>query len=104
LLVDVTGKYLKQKLLLKRLQANGKYRDEQDADGGITSQLGFRLVIDTDGRLRVVHAWTGLPYVRPDEAQIEAESRRRAEDRIRELEAELARLKDKAAPLKRKKK
>jgi Uma2 family endonuclease len=92
ILVDVTGIYLPQRLLLKRLQPDGTWKDEQDPDGGITSQLGFRLIIDNDGQLRMRDAATGEPYARPDEAQAEANARRQAEERIRELEAELHRL------------
>src|SRR5207302_8716731 len=89
-LVDVTGQFLPQRLLLKRLQADGTWRDEQDADGGITSQLGFRLVIDNDGELRVLDAVTGRRYARPDEAEEEAEARRQAEEQ-RQVEAEARR-------------
>ncbi len=32
------------------------WQDEQDADGGITSRLGFRVVIENDGQLRVIDA------------------------------------------------
>ena len=93
ILVDVTGRFLPQRLLLKRLQPDGSWQDEQDADGGVTSRLGFRLLIDPDGRLRVLDAATGKRYIRPDEAETAvAEARRQAEQRIRELEAELARL------------
>jgi Uma2 family endonuclease len=106
ILVDVTGVYLPQRLLLKRLQPDGTWKDEQDPDGGITSQLGFQLIIDHDGQLRMLNAATGEPYPRPNEAQAEArarrqaearlqaeaEARRQAEERNRLLEAELRRL------------
>jgi len=105
ILVDVTGEYLPQRLLLKRLQPDGTWKDEQDPDGGVTSQLGFRLIIDVDGHLRMLNPATGERYARPDEAeaeararrqaeqgmQAEAEARRHAEERIRVLEAELQR-------------
>src|SRR5438128_6147156 len=81
LLVDLTGRYLAERLLLKRLQPNRTWRDERDPDGGVTSQLGFRAIIEKDGRLRLLNAATGRPYVRPDEA----------EQRIRTLEEELSR-------------
>jgi Putative restriction endonuclease len=58
LLVDLSGRFLPERLLLKRLQANGTYRDEKDKDGGVTSQLGFRLIIEADGQLTVVNART----------------------------------------------
>jgi Uma2 family endonuclease len=92
ILVDVTGVYLPQRLLLKRLQPDGTWKDEQDPDGGVTSQLGFRLIIESDGHLRVLNAATGERYVRPNEAEDEARARRQAEERIRALEAELERL------------
>jgi len=103
ILVDVTGKFLKQRLLLKRLQTNRKWKDEVDADGGVTSRLGFRLIIDRDGRLRAIDALTGTPYPRPDEAATEAAARQAAEQKLaaaerklRQLQAELERLRDKS--------
>lgn len=92
LLVDITGRYLPERLLLKRLQPDGTWQDLRDPDGGVTSILGFRVIIDTDRRLRVLDAQTGKRYPRPDEAEAEAEKRRRAEERVRELEAELLHL------------
>lgn len=92
LLVDVTGEMLRQRLLLLRRQRGGGWRDEQDADGGITSRLGFRVVIGDDGLLRLIDTKTGEPYARPEEAQAEAQARRQAEERNRALEEELARL------------
>jgi Uma2 family endonuclease len=89
ILVDVTGRFLAQRLLLKRLQPDGTWKDEQDPDGGVTSVLGFRLIIDADGRLRVLHAATGKRYVRPEEADAAVEQ---AQTRVRDLEAELERL------------
>ena len=77
-----------QSLLLKRLQPDGTWKDEQDPDGGVTSQLGFRLIIDTDGRLRMLDATTGKRYARPDEAEVEASARRQMEERM-QAEAEL---------------
>jgi Uma2 family endonuclease len=91
-LIDVTGRFLPERLQLKRLRRNRTWKDEQDDDGGITSNFGFRFVIDTDGRLRVVDDRTGRPYARPDEAQAEFQARREAEERARILEEELARL------------
>jgi Uma2 family endonuclease len=105
MLVDGTGEFLPQRLLMKRLQDDGTWVDEQDTDGGVSSRLGFRVVLDGDNRLRVIETRTDKPYLRPDEAQAafeearaaceaEAEARRQAEERIRALEAELARLRD----------
>lgn len=99
LLVDPSGMYLSERLLLKRLQHDRTWKDEQDADGGITGRLGFRLIWDSDGRLRVTEAKTGKRYARPDEAQA-------AVDRVAALEAELARQQkvSKKEPPKRRKK
>jgi Uma2 family endonuclease len=83
LLVDVDGRFLPERLLLKRLQPDRTWQDEQDADGGVTSRLGFRVIFDSDARLRVVDKTTGRKYARPDEA----------EARIRALEEELTRVK-----------
>jgi hypothetical protein len=83
LLVDVDGRFLPQRLVLKRLQPDRTWQDEQDADGGVTSRLGFRVIFDSDGPLRIVDRTTGRKYARPDEA----------EARIRALEEELAQLK-----------
>ncbi len=97
LLVDVTGDLLPQKLLLLRRQVNGGWGDEQDADGGITSRFGFRIILDTDGQVSVLDARTGKKYARPADAQAAAEACERAEAQVRELEAELKRLRG-AAP------
>ena len=108
ILVDVSGELLPARLLLKRLQPDGTYKDDQDRDGGVTSTLGFRLIIDSDGELRVLNADTGQRYVRPFEGEREAMARRQAEerahqaeekarqaeDRSRFLEVELQRLRD----------
>ncbi|HTU91663.1 MAG TPA: Uma2 family endonuclease [Gemmataceae bacterium] len=83
LLVDVDGRFLPQRLVLKRLQPDRSWQDEQDADGGVASRLGFRVIFDSDGRLRVSDKTTGRKYARPDEA----------EARIRALEEELTQLK-----------
>jgi Uma2 family endonuclease len=103
LLIDATGELLPERLLLKRRTKRG-WQDTRDVGDGVTSDLGFRVVIEADDRLRVFHAATGRPYPRPDEALTEAEARRRAEDRIRELEAQIARLKAARTPRRGKKK
>jgi Uma2 family endonuclease len=81
-IVDVTGQFLSVRLLLKVLQPDGAWKDVRDPDGGITSQLGFRITIDRDGHARIRDAATGRAYVRPYEAG----------ERVRALEAELAKL------------
>ena len=70
ILVDLSGILLADMLLLKRLQADGSWKDEYpDDQGGVTSELGFRLVIDDDGQLAVVDIESGKRYLRPDEAE-----------------------------------
>jgi Uma2 family endonuclease len=91
-LVDPECQFIGQKVLLMTLQRNRTWKSEHDSDGGITSRLGFRVIIDRDGQIRVTDAATDRPYARPDEAQGEAEARRQAEKRIEELEAQLNRL------------
>jgi Uma2 family endonuclease len=127
ILVDVTGEFLEERLLLRRLQADGGWLDEKDADEGVTSRLGFRVLLDEDGYPRVIDAATNTRYLRPGEAQkaltaaekkasaaertakaaeraakaakkkvkAESEARREAQERVKELEAELARLRGK---------
>lgn len=85
LLADVTGEMLEGRLLLLGRQRDGSWQEEQDEDGGITSRLGFRVVLEADGQLRVIDAKTGKHYARPDEAQAMA-------DKVHALEEELARL------------
>jgi Uma2 family endonuclease len=102
ILVDVTGRFLPQRLLLKRLSENRAWHDEQDPDGGVTSRHGFRLVIEEDGDVRVIETATGRQYARPEEAsaalaraQAEAEARQALEQKLREAEEKLARLQKK---------
>jgi hypothetical protein len=123
ILVDATGRFLPERLLLKRRQSDGSWLDKQDPDGGITSSFGFRVLLDTDGQVCVLNARTGTPYARPDEAQPaldqlaaeerarrkaeknaqkEAKAREEAEEQIRALEEELARLRQKKRKRKRK--
>src|SRR5882724_9966079 len=87
---------LRQRLAILRRQADGRWLDEQDDDGGISSRLGFRLIVDDDGHLRVMNAKSGEPYPRPDEAALklrrvtaaykkEVALRQRAEAELAEL-------------------
>jgi Uma2 family endonuclease len=103
ILVDATGQLLPERLLLKQRVDEQTWNDVQDPDGGVTSRLGFRVVIEEDDLPRVIDGATGRRYLRPGEAhaavaaaqaqtQAEAEARRLAEERVRLLEAELARL------------
>lgn len=94
-IVDIMGIADHGPLLLKRLREDRSWEDVVDSDGGVTSQLGFRVVFDGDGQVRLADAQSGKRFARPDEAQAEADARRQAEERIRALEEELARLKSK---------
>jgi hypothetical protein len=100
IIVDVTGELLPEKLLLKRLQPDDTWKDERDADGGVTSSLGFRLLIDEDGELVALDAKTNKRYVRPDEAQssveAEAKARKQAEKKVREAQKKVHEAEDKA--------
>lgn len=88
LLVDGTGEYLPERLLLKRLEPlTLAWRDERDGDGGVTSRWGFRLIFDADGQVRVVNAGNGQPYLRPDEAHAEHLARLEAEKALMEVES-----------------
>jgi Uma2 family endonuclease len=98
LLVDVSGRFFPPRLQLRRRRGPRSWDRLQDADGGVTSQLGFRIVVEADGQARVLDASTGRRYPRPDEADAEAEARAAAEARVRELEAELARLRGQTPP------
>jgi Uma2 family endonuclease len=93
-LADPTGKFLSQPLLLKRLRPDHTWEDFCDDDGGITSQLGFRIIVDDDGLPRLIDSATNKRYARPDEAQSEADLRREVEEKCRALEAELQRLRE----------
>jgi Uma2 family endonuclease len=90
ILADLTGQFLPQQLLLKRLLPDSAWKDEQDADGGVTSRLGFRILIEGDGQLRLIHAQTGTRYARPEEAQAEADRARTLEKELADLRAQLA--------------
>jgi Uma2 family endonuclease len=82
IVVDVTGQFLPERLMLRRLRPDGTWDLLRDSDGGVTSQFGFRFVVDADEILRVIETATGRRLPRPHEAMT----------RVLELEAELARL------------
>ncbi len=96
LVADPTGQMLAQRLAFLRRRPNGRWQPQQDADGGVTSALGFRVIIEDDGQLRVLDAQTGKRYARPQEAESEAEAKRQAQDKVRQLEEELATLRAKS--------
>lgn len=104
IVIDVTGHFFPKKLLIKTLQQeDDTWIDHQDADGGVTSKLGFRIIIDDDGMIRLVNAKTGIRYPRPEETgdiqfalsqseelrKLEQLKFEKAEKRIQELEAQL---------------
>jgi len=94
ILVDVTGQFLPKLLELRKLQTNGKWSVKRDSDGGVTSNLGFRIRRMADGQVRLFDVHTGNSYPRPDEAADEAEARQDAEQRANIAEAEVARLRE----------
>lgn len=98
ILVDPFGKFLPRKLLLKRLQPDGTWKDECDADGGITSELGFRFLYDANGNLTVINASTGEAYPHPIDAVLQSREManriRDAEEQSRALAEEVARLQE----------
>jgi colicin import membrane protein len=83
-LIDVTGRYLKERLQLWQLQPDETWKVCQDADGGVTSDLGFRVRIAPDRRPRVSDSRTGKAYPRPEEAADVADARDEAERRAAE--------------------
>ena len=104
LLVDPTGNYLPQKLLLKRLQRDETWADQPPGEGGgVKSLLGFVVVLEADGNVRVVDAATKRMYPRPDEMlaiaaawasateaiTVANEARRRSEDQLKQVENRL---------------
>jgi hypothetical protein len=107
LLIDVTGVFLPERLLLKLLDGDKNWINFRDQGNGVECRkYGFRVRIDPDGQVRVADIVTGRPYPRPEEAAEEAQARaeaelalrREAEARKKEAEArqaaeaELARL------------
>jgi Uma2 family endonuclease len=101
ILVDVTGEFLPERLLLKRLNESVRdeagiptWLDEQDPDGGVTSQFGFRVIIEADGDVRVLDAHTGRRYLRPKEVEA---ARRQVEQRAAESEQRAAESEQRAA-------
>lgn len=98
LLADVTGAFLPQRLALKTRDAAG-WADQPDEGDGVTSPaFGFRVRLMADGQVRVFDAATGEAYARPEEAQQLARERHADRRRVRELEAELARLRAQLPP------
>jgi Uma2 family endonuclease len=78
ILVDGSGRFLPERLLLKRLVEDARWEDEQDPDGGVTSRLGFRIVIEADDLPRVIDASTGRRYLRPLELYAAAQAAQEA--------------------------
>jgi hypothetical protein len=108
ILADPMRNSLSQQLLLKRLRPDRSWEDLCDADGGITSQLGFRIIVDEDGLPRLLHTANSC-HARPSEVeslrrqltadfQRETKLRREAEEKLRAVEAELQRLREATQP------
>lgn len=81
ILLDELGRFLPQPLLLKRLRDDRTWEDLIDDDGGVTSQLGFRLV--HDGKVSVIDVLTGRRYPHPDEAEAENLAMRKEIERLK---------------------
>ena len=94
ILVDVSGELLPQQLLLKELQRDGVWIDRQDSDGGVTSRLGFRIILDPDGQVRVLDANTGKRYLRLEEGQAVADALEQTRALLRQREQELRALQE----------
>lgn len=102
LLIDATEVFLPERLLLLSLDPNTRtWSDSRDQGDGVVSRFGFRVAFDRDDLPRVSDTASGWVYPRPDEADEIARSaaaaeqaRSAAEARVRELEAELARLRN----------
>ena len=88
ILVDLSAELLADMLLLKRRQPDGAWLDERpDNHRGVTSELGFRLIIDEFGNPAVFDVETGNRYPQPHEAGYALEAQRRAEEKA-QAEAE----------------
>lgn len=99
LLVDSTGEFLPERLLLKAAAGDGTWIDSRDQGEGVVSRaFGFGVRVEPDGGVRVYDVATGRRYARPDEADAAARAAAAAEARVRELEAELARLRGRVPP------
>ena len=90
ILVDVTADFLPERLQIRRLDPDKLWVNDGDRDGGVTSMLGFRIIIEPDDKVRVLNAQTGHRYARPHEAESNANALRESQRRIEELEARLA--------------
>lgn len=91
IVVDITQRFLKEGIQLRRRRKNGKWVVHQDEDRGVTSELGFRVRIMPDGAVRVFDVPTGRGYPRPEEADLEAAARLDAERARDRAEARAAR-------------
>ncbi len=92
ILVDVTGDFLPERLQIRRLDPDKMWIIDRDRDGGVTSTLGFRIIIEADDKVQVLHAQTGHRYARPHQAESAANALLEAQRRIEELEAQLAKI------------
>lgn len=92
---DPLGDYLNPRLQGFRLMA-GRYRPiRPNSDGSLVSQATGVVFRPEGSRLHLTNALTGAPLLRQEE---EAKARRQAEERVRALEEELARLRRPTPP------
>lgn len=107
-LVDVTGQFLPQRLELRKLQDDRTWQVLRDPDGGVTSELGFRIIFDESDQLLAVNVESGEPYLRhedlredrelarkilqeqQEELQLKEEQLREQQEMIDKLKAQLA--------------
>jgi Uma2 family endonuclease len=91
LLIDVTGTFLPERLLLKVLDTDKTWINVRDQGGGVQSQLfGYRVRIESDGQVRVSNTVSGRQYLRPEEAVADDTARHAAEAELARLRALLA--------------
>jgi Uma2 family endonuclease len=91
-LIDPTGKFLKSRLEFRTLVGERKWQINPDRGEGVTSKLGFRIGMEVDGWPRVYDATTGRKIPRPDEVTEVAMARAEAEAKLKDRDAEIARL------------
>ncbi len=87
ILIDATKRYLPCGLLIKKRGSDGTWLDEEDSGLGIESALGFRIVFDVDGEVRIINTMNNRRYPRPDEADAQFDEIERLKARIAKLES-----------------
>jgi hypothetical protein len=89
-LIDPTGEYLPSRLELRKLVGKRKWATVADGGQGISSKLGFRIILEPDGRPRIIDAITGERIPRPDEAIAYSMAKYNVEAELARLRALLA--------------